>query len=123
MNPVNLGNSVTSMIVLLAMFVTSVLKMKIMCHVTAHQTLFAMELVRKDFILAKRMVLTAVRNVPTVALITKMRRSLSAKNKALLNPNSIVPLDLTKIVLIHHHMHQQEPNMDQILQMINCHKQ
>ena len=122
MNPVNLGNSVTSMIVLLAMFVTSVLKMKIMCRVTAHQTLFAMELVRKDFILAKRMVLTAVRNVPTVALITKMRRSLSAKNKALLNPNSIVPLDLTKIVL-HHHMHQQEANMDQILQMINRHKQ
>lgn len=41
-----------------------------------------MELVRKDFISAKRMALTAVRNVPTVALMTRMRRKLSAKNKA-----------------------------------------
>ena len=52
-----------------------VLKMKkLLCHVTAHQILSAVELVRKDFISAKRMALTAVRNVPTAALMTKMRR-------------------------------------------------
>lgn len=61
-------NLVTSMTVLLAMFVTTVLQMKkLLSSEPPHQTPFAMELARKDFILAERMALTVVRNVPTVA--------------------------------------------------------
>lgn len=68
---------------LLVIPVRSVQSMKSLWHLApANLTGFAMELVRWDTSIPRRILLIAVKNVPTVALMAKMRRYQNAQTKA-----------------------------------------